>query len=156
MLRVNAVATEAATIPNDGKMNTTKVSQGARSSLRESSAIVREVVDPLHNAKDLNAVEDDNFVMFDDNTLSDDDAGNQDASNKTEEEEGPDESVLDLCLELFKLRRANPPGLLRFSPEEKVQILVIGSPKKAALSSQSIYRHTEVGCQIKCEWLRVP
>jgi hypothetical protein len=64
MLRVNAVATEAATIPNDGKMNTTKVSQGARSSLRKSSAIVREVVDPLHNAKDLNAVEDDDFVML--------------------------------------------------------------------------------------------
>ena len=130
MLRVNAVATEAATIPNDGKMNTTKVSQGARSSLRESSAIVREVVDPLHNAKDLNAVEDDNFVMFDDNTLSDDDAGNQDASNKTEEEEGPDESVLDLCLELFKLRRANPLGLLRFSPEEKVQIELLDLLRK--------------------------
>ncbi len=66
--------------------------------------------DPLHNAKDLNAVEDDDFVMFDNNTLSDGDASNQDVSNKTEEEEGPDYfSVLDLCLELFKLQ-ANPLG----------------------------------------------
>ncbi len=78
--------------------------------------------DHLHNAKDLNAVEDDDSVMmFDDNTLSDGDAGNQDISNKTEEEEGPDISVLDLCLELFKLQ-ANPLGRLHFSPEEKVQI----------------------------------
>jgi hypothetical protein len=73
MLRVNAVATDAPNIPNNGKRNPTKVLQGAnhctfpnlRSSLCKCSAIVREVGDPLHNAKDLNAVEDDNFVMFD-------------------------------------------------------------------------------------------
>ncbi len=103
MLRVNALATEAPSIPNEGKMSTTEVLQGAnhctfpnlRSSLCKSSVIVREVGYPLHNAKDLDAVKDDAFVMFDDKTLSDCDAGNQDISNKTEEEEGSDVSVLD-------------------------------------------------------------
>ncbi len=85
--------------------------------------------DPLHNAKDLNAVENDDIVMFDDIALSNGHAGNQDISNKTEEEEGPDVSVLDLCLELFKLQ-ANPLGLLRFSPEEKVQIELLDLPRK--------------------------
>ena len=69
------------------------------------------------------AVEDDNLVMFHDSILSDGDTGNKDSSQENEEEEGPDVSVLDFCLELFKLR-ANPLGLLRFSLEEKVLDLV--------------------------------
>jgi hypothetical protein len=64
MLRVNSVATEAPNIPNDGKMNATKVSQGEnhctfpnlRSSLCKSSTIVREAGDPLHHVKELNVV----------------------------------------------------------------------------------------------------
>ena len=67
--------------------------------------------------------------MLDDNTLSDGDAGNRDVSNKTEEEEGPDVSVLDLCLELFKLQ-ANPLGLLHFSPKEKVHIELLDHLRK--------------------------
>jgi hypothetical protein len=59
---------------------------------------------------DLNEVDNEDFVMFD----------NQDDSEETEEDEGPYVSVLDLCLKLFKLR-ANPLGLARFSVEEKVQ-----------------------------------
>ncbi|KAI2491467.1 hypothetical protein MHU86_23104 [Fragilaria crotonensis] len=67
--------------------------------------------------------------MFDDN--DDGDAGNQDAFEKTEEEdeEGPDLGVLDLCLELFKLR-ANPLGLARFSQEEKVLIELLDLLRK--------------------------
>ncbi len=60
---------------------------------------------------DLNEVDNEDFVMFD----------NQDVSEETEEDKGPDVSVLDLCLKLFKLR-ANLLGLARFSLEEKVQI----------------------------------
>ena len=100
-------------------------------SLCKSSATVRgEAGDPLHHAKDLNAVVDDNFVMFEDNALSDDgNAGNQDAFKETEDEEGPDLGVLDLCLELFKLQ-ANPLGLARFSQEEKVQIELLDLLRK--------------------------
>ncbi|KAI2512006.1 hypothetical protein MHU86_2294 [Fragilaria crotonensis] len=140
MSRVNAAAaTVAPTIPNDSIENTTNASQGgngttfpnSRTSLRGSGASVRgEAGDPLHHdVNDLNAVDDDNFVMFDDN--DDGDAGNQDAFEKTEEEdeEGPDLGVLDLCLELFKLR-ANPLGLARFSQEEKVLIELLDLLRK--------------------------
>ena len=41
---------------------------------------------------DLNEVDNEDFVMFD----------NQDVSEETEEDKGPDVSVLDLCLKLFK------------------------------------------------------
>ena len=134
MLCANALATEAPNIPNKAKMSSTKGANhctylNLRSSLCKSSVVVREVGDPLHNAKDLNAVEDNDFVMFDDNTLSDVDAGNQDISNKTEKEESPNVSVLDRCLELFKLQ-ANPLGLLCFSPEEKVQIELLDLLRK--------------------------
>ena len=44
--------------------------------------------DPLCD-DDLNEVENVDFVMFDDN---------QDVSEETEEDEGPDVSILDLCL----------------------------------------------------------
>ena len=136
---VNAAArTVAPTIPNDSDVNTTHTLQGTnrcsfpnwRSSLCESGAIARDVVDPPQHVMDLNAVEDDNFVMFDDNALlSNGDENNQDVSDESEEEEGPDVSVLDLCLELFKLR-ANPLGLARFSPEERVQIELLDLLRK--------------------------
>ncbi|KAI2491070.1 hypothetical protein MHU86_23514 [Fragilaria crotonensis] len=90
MSRVNAAsATVAPTIPNDSIANTTNASQGgnrstfpnSRTSLRGSGASVRgEAGDPLHHVNDLNAVDDDNFVMFEDN--DDGDAGNQDAFKK--------------------------------------------------------------------------
>ena len=139
MSRVNAAAIVAPTIPNDSVVNTTNALQGAncrtfpnsRTSYSKSGATVRgEAGDPLHNVKDMNAtVEEDNFVMFHDSILSDGDTGNKDSSQENEEEEGPDVSVLDLCLELFNLR-ANPLGLLRFSPEEKVQIELLDLLRK--------------------------
>ena len=51
---------------------------------------------------DLNEVDIEDFVVFDDN---------QDVSEDTEEDECPDVSVLDLCLKLLKLQ-ANPLELL--------------------------------------------
>ena len=122
--RVNAAA--APFIPNNANVNSSKVLQGTnhctrRPNLRssstqshsvcESGAIVKEVEDPLCD-DDLNEVDNEDFVMFDDN---------QDVSDETEEDKGPDVSVLDLFLTLFKLR-ANPLGLARFLLEEKVQI----------------------------------
>jgi hypothetical protein len=61
---VNAAATVAPTIRNNADVNTTNVLQGANhctfpdllTSLCESSAIVREAGDPLHNVKELNVV----------------------------------------------------------------------------------------------------
>ncbi|KAI2489024.1 hypothetical protein MHU86_25570 [Fragilaria crotonensis] len=112
---INAAATVAPTIPNDSIVYTINGMQGAncrtfpnsRTSLHDGSgaAVRGEAGDPLHQVKDSNAVEDDNFVMFEDNALSNDGhAGNQDASKETEDkEEGPDLGVLDLCFELFKL-----------------------------------------------------
>jgi hypothetical protein len=67
------------------------------------------VEDPLCD-DDLNEVDNEDFVMFDDN---------QDVSEETEEDKGCDVSVLDLRLKLFT-PRANPLGLARFSLEEKV------------------------------------
>ena len=89
-------------------MNTTNVLQGrnrctrpnlrssaARShSVRESGAIVREADDPLCD-DDLIEVDNEDFVMFDDN---------QDVSKETEEDKGPDVSVSDLCLKLEEIR----------------------------------------------------
>ena len=69
------------------------------------------------------AVEDDDFVMLDDDDVGRD-AGDADDCNIYEangEGETPDDSVLDLHLKLLKLR-ANPLGLARFSPEEEVLI----------------------------------
>ncbi|KAI2493931.1 hypothetical protein MHU86_20616 [Fragilaria crotonensis] len=61
--------------------------------------------------EDVNEVDD--YIMFDDDGIPEQgDAGDQDIS-ETESEEGPDLSVLDLYLKLFKLR-ANPLGLARF------------------------------------------
>jgi hypothetical protein len=68
--------------------------------------------------EDVNNVDED-FVV-DDNGFPDGDPDNQDVS-ETEDEEGPDLSVLDLYLKLFQWR-ANPLGLARSSREEKVQI----------------------------------
>jgi hypothetical protein len=84
---------------------------------RESGAVVGEADDELR-VEDVNDVDED-FVV-DDDGFPDGDADNQDVS-ETEEEEGPDLSVLDLYLKLFQLR-VNPLGLARFSREEKVQI----------------------------------
>jgi hypothetical protein len=50
--------------------------------------------------------------VFDDDAVPEGNADDQDNS-ETESEEGPDLSVLDLYLKLFKLR-ANPLGLARF------------------------------------------
>ena len=61
--------------------------------------------------EDVNEVEAD--FVFDDNAVSEGDAEDQDIS-ETESEEGPDLSVLDLYLKLFKLR-ANSLGVARFS-----------------------------------------
>ena len=71
----------------------------------------------LH-VEDVNEVEAD--FVFDDYAVSEGDADNQDIS-ETESEEGPDVSVLDLYLKLFKLRM-NPLCVARFSREEGVQI----------------------------------
>ena len=112
--RVNAAA--ASTIPNDADVNTSNALQGTNRCTRpnwrssstrshsvcESGAVVREVEDPQCD-DDLNEVDNEDFVMFD----------NQDVSEETEEDEGPDVSVLDLCLKLFKLQ-ANLLGLARF------------------------------------------
>jgi hypothetical protein len=122
--RANAEA--ASTIPNDADVNTSNALQGTNHCTRpnwrssstgshsvcESGAIVREVEDPQCD-DDLNEVDNEVFVMFD----------NQDVSEETEEDKGPDVSVLDLCLKLFKLR-ANPEGLAWFSLEEKVQTVL--------------------------------
>ena len=129
--RVNAAAEP--TVPNDADVNTTSVLQGTNRctcpSLRSSSSrshavrdccvIVREVEDPLCD-DDLNGVENVDFVIFDDN---------QDVSEETDEDEGSDVSVMDLCLQLFKLL-ANPLGLVRFSLEEKVQIELLDLLRK--------------------------
>jgi hypothetical protein len=64
MSRVNAAGTVAPTIRNSANVNTTNVLQGKnyctfqslRTSLRESSAKVRETGDPLHYVKDLSKV----------------------------------------------------------------------------------------------------
>jgi hypothetical protein len=75
---------------------------------------------------DENEVEDD-FMVDDDNdvVLPFDDhnpnAFDDSASGSKEEEDQPDQSVLDLCEKLFLLQ-SNPLGLERFSREEKVQI----------------------------------
>ena len=120
------------TIPNNDHVYTSTVlqgaSRGARPNLwcsssrglhkvRESGAVVGEADDELR-VEDVNDVDED-FVV-DDDGFPDGDADDQDVS-ETEEEEGPDLSVLDLYLKLFQLR-ANPLGLARFSREEKVQI----------------------------------
>ena len=113
-------------MPNDADVNTTNVLQGTnrctRPNLRfssaqshsvcESGAIVREAKDPLCDDA-LNEVDNEDFVMFDDN---------QDVSEEAEEDKkGSDVSILDLCLKLFKLR-AIPLGLAWFSLEEKVLV----------------------------------
>ena len=136
MSRVNAAAAAAAAaapaIPNDADVNTTNVLRGTNSctrpnlrssssrshSVHESGAIVREVEDLCDD--DLNEVDNEDFLMFDDN---------QDVFEEAEEDKGPDVSVLDLCLKLFKLR-ANPLGLARFSLEEKVQIELLDLLRK--------------------------
>jgi hypothetical protein len=79
--------------------------------------VSREANKELH-VEDVNEVNDD--FVFDDNGFPNDDKDNQDVSY-TEEKDGPDLSILDLYLKLFKLR-ANPLGLARFSWDEKVQI----------------------------------
>ncbi len=121
------------TIPNDADVNTSNGLQGTNRCTRpnwrssstrshsvcESGAIVREVEDPLCD-DDLNEVNNKDLVMFDDN---------QDVSEETEEDKGPDVSVLDLCLKLFKLR-AIPLGLAQFSLEEKVQIELLDLLRK--------------------------
>ena len=84
----------------------------------ESGGTVEEADNELR-VEDANEVEAD--FVFDDNAVPEgNDADDQDIP-ETESEEGPDLSVLDLYLKLFKLR-ANPLGLARFSCEERVQI----------------------------------
>jgi hypothetical protein len=84
----------------------------------ESGGIAGKADDELR-VEDVNEVDD--YIMFDDDGIPEQgDADDQDIS-ETESEEGPDLSVLDLYLKLFKLR-ANPLGLARFSREERVQI----------------------------------
>jgi hypothetical protein len=162
------------TIPNNDHMYTSYVSQVAiRGScpnlwcsssrglhqFRESDAAVGEADDELR-VKDVNDVDED-FVV-DDDGFPDGDADNQHVS-ETEEDQGPDLSVLHLYLKLFQLQ-ANPLGLARFSREEKVQIellqllrdikrhlkaftLVL---KWAAKSNGSGHTFRE-GCQPTCE-----
>lgn len=155
-----SAATVAPAIPKDGRVNTSNVSSlnlrstSSRSRpVRERDATVREVEDPLRVEDVTNEVEDVDFVMFDDD--ADDDTLSEDA----EGEEGPDISVLDSCLKLFKLR-ANPLCLSRFSLEEKVQIELLDLLRKlncplkafslvlkwAAKSNGSGYMFRE-GCQ---------
>ncbi|KAI2503114.1 hypothetical protein MHU86_11305 [Fragilaria crotonensis] len=84
----------------------------------ESGGIAGKADDELR-VEDVNEVDD--YIMFEDDGIPEQgDADDQDIS-ETESEEGPDLSVLDLYLKLFKLR-ANPLGLARFSREERVQI----------------------------------
>ena len=125
-------AAAISTISNDGRVNTSNVSQGATRSrlnwsstssrgllsVKESGAISGEVNDELR-VEDVNEFEDD-FVGDDDaphNVHVDD----QDVSEKEEEECQADHSVFNLYEKMFKLR-SNPLGLDRFSREEKVQI----------------------------------
>ncbi len=58
--------------------------------------------------------------LFDDDAVPEGDADNQDIS-KTESDKGPDLSILDLYLKVFKLQ-TNPLALACFSREERVQI----------------------------------
>ena len=107
-------APPAATLPTitvHDNVYTSNVSQGASrhtrlnlcwsssSHARESGAVVGE--DDELRVEDVNEVDDD-FVV-DDDGFPDGDADDQDVS-ETEEEEGPDLSVLDLYLKLFQLR----------------------------------------------------
>jgi hypothetical protein len=105
-------------IPNDGHLNSSHVSEGAtRSRLNVSSSSSRGLHE-LH-AEDVNELEE-NFVVDDDafpNVHVDD----QDVSESEKEECKADHSVFDLYEKLFMLR-SNPLGLERFSREEKVQI----------------------------------
>jgi hypothetical protein len=118
-------------MPNNGQVNTSNVLQVASRytcpNLRSSSwrgllPVSREANKELH-VEDVNEVNDD--FVFDDNGFPNDDKDNQDVSY-TEEKDGPDLSILDLYLKLFKLR-ANPLGLARFSWDEKVQIELCSS-----------------------------
>ena len=136
--RVNAAAAAPSVASNADDVNTTNVlhpgvnhrttSPNLRSSSSQScsvrksrSAIEREVDDSLRDDH-LNEVdEDEDFGM-----LFDDD---KDVPEETDEGEGPDVSVLDLCLKLFKMR-ANPLGLARFSLEEQVQIELLDLLRK--------------------------
>jgi hypothetical protein len=127
----------ATTIPTivskDGHVNAGNLSQGATprtlrpnltSYLSRGSLPVFEIGGTVEEADDELRVEDVNEVeadfVFDDDAVPEGDADDQDIS-KTQSEEGPDLSVLDLYLKLFKLR-ANPLGLARFAREERVQI----------------------------------
>lgn len=112
--------------------NASDAFQGSVSShLNSRSSRVVRGADDQSPSEFLNVDDDDNFVFLDDEDAHPDDdeddypdAGNKDNSEVSEGiegGEGPDVSVLDLYLKLFKLR-ANPLGLLRFSREEEVLI----------------------------------
>ena len=101
-------------IRNRSRLKNLRSTNSSRSGARVED--VNDVVDE----------DDDEFVF--DVDLDNDDAFGADINVDAEadvsehtEEEGPDGSVLDLYLKLFKLR-SNPLGLERFSREEKVHI----------------------------------
>ena len=129
-----AATTVPSIVPNIGHVKTGNLLQGGTSRtfrpnlssplsdgllpVLESGGIAGKADDELR-VEDVNEVDD--YIMFDDDGIPEQgDADDQDIS-ETESEEGPDLSVLDLYLKLFKLR-ANPLGLARFSREERVQI----------------------------------
>jgi hypothetical protein len=95
---------------------------GVRRRLYSRSSRVRDVEDELHT-EDFNFLDDGDHVLFDDEYAFPcaGDADDREVSEGIEGVEGPDVSVLDLYLKLFKLR-ANPLGLSRFSREEEVLI----------------------------------
>jgi hypothetical protein len=79
------------------------------SGIGEWGGVIGEANDKLH-VKDVDKVDDD-FVL-DGVAIPEGDADDQDFS-ETKSEEGPNLSILDLYLKLFKLR-ANPLGLAHF------------------------------------------
>lgn len=78
----------------------------------------------LHCDQALNLNIEDDFVANDADHVFDSDEGNPPRSGQVGGEDGPDHSVLDLYLKLFKLQ-ANPLCLELFSLEEKVQIQLL-------------------------------
>jgi len=133
MASEKAAATVPTIVSNDGHVNVGILSQGStpctlRPNLRsylsrgllpvfESGGTVGEANDELSD-EDVYEVEAD--FLFDDDAVPEGDADNQDIS-KTESDKGPDLSILDLYLKVFKLQ-ANPLGLARISWEDRVQI----------------------------------
>lgn len=111
-----AAATVPSIVSSIGHVNTGNLLQGATSckfcpklssSLSdellpalEGGGIVGKADDHELHVKDFNKVDD--YIMFDNDSIPEGNADNQDIS-ETESEEGPDLSVLDLYLKLFNL-----------------------------------------------------